>query len=134
MSQIFFSKIYRRTLFRILKYSDTVKKSVAAIRGSTMFSLLNVGNQTFYFLCYNQLKHNYIIAVCITTVFCVIYTATCGGPGVRYWLRRCAASRTVRGSIPGGVIGFFSDIFPSDCFMALGSTQPLEKMSTRNIS
>ena len=28
-----------------------------------------------------------------------------------YWLRRCATSRTVPGSIPGGVTGFFSDIF-----------------------
>jgi hypothetical protein len=42
-------------------------------------------------------------------------------------------SRTVTGSIPGGVTGFFSDIFPSDRTMALGSTQPLVKMSTRNI-
>jgi hypothetical protein len=32
-----------------------------------------------------------------------------------------------------GVTGFFSDIFPSDRTMALGSTQPLVKMSTRNI-
>ena len=39
----------------------------------------------------------------------------------------------VPGSIPGGVTGFFSDIFPSDHTMALGSTQPLVKMSTRNI-
>ena len=37
------------------------------------------------------------------------------------------------GSIPGGVTGFFSDIFPSDRTMALGSTQPLVKMSIRNI-
>ena len=37
------------------------------------------------------------------------------------------------GSIPGGVTGFFSDIFPSDQTMALGSTQPVVKMSTRNI-
>ena len=42
-------------------------------------------------------------------------------------------SRTVPGSIPGGVTGFFSDISPSDRSMALGSTQPLVKMSTRNI-
>jgi len=35
--------------------------------------------------------------------------------------------------IPGGVIGFFSYIFPSDRTMALGSTQPLVKMSTGNI-
>ena len=41
------------------------------------------------------------------------------------WLRRCA--------IPGGVTGFFSDIFPSERTMALGPTQPLVKMSTRNI-
>jgi hypothetical protein len=54
------------------------------------------------------------------------------GPGVAWWLRRCATSQTVPGSIPGGVTGFFSDIFPSDCTMALGSTQPLVKMSTRN--
>jgi hypothetical protein len=49
------------------------------------------------------------------------------------WLRRYATSRTVPGSIPGGVTGFFSDIFPSDRTMALGSNQPLVKMSTRNI-
>ena len=30
------------------------------------------------------------------------------------------------GSIPGGVTGFFSDAFPSDGTMALGSTQPSE--------
>ena len=41
-----------------------------------------------------------------------------------------ATSRTVPGSIPGVVTGFFSDIFPS---MVLGSTQPVVKMSTRNI-
>ena len=46
---------------------------------------------------------------------------------------RCTTSRTVPGSIPDGVTGFFSDIFPSDRTMALGSTQSLVKMSTRNI-
>ena len=36
----------------------------------------------------------------------------CGiGAWVPYWLRRCATSRTVPWSIPGGVTGFFSDIF-----------------------
>jgi hypothetical protein len=45
-----------------------------------------------------------------------------------------ATSRTVPGSIPGGVTGFFSDISPSDRSMALGSTQPLAKISTRNIT
>ena len=38
-----------------------------------------------------------------------------------YWLRRCTTSRTVPGSLPGGVTGFFSDIFlPNVPF--LGST------------
>jgi hypothetical protein len=55
------------------------------------------------------------------------------GPGVAKWLRRCATSRTVPASFPGGVTGFFSDIFSSDRTMFLGSTQPLVKMSTRNI-
>jgi hypothetical protein len=33
--------------------------------------------------------------------------------GVAKWLRRCATCRTVPESIPGGVTGFFSDIFPT---------------------
>ena len=33
------------------------------------------------------------------------------GPGVAYWLRHCATTRTVLGSIPGGVTGFFSHVF-----------------------
>jgi len=37
------------------------------------------------------------------------------------------------GSLPGGVTGFFSDIFPFDRTMDLGSTQPLVKMSIKNI-
>ena len=41
--------------------------------------------------------------------------------------------QAVLGSIPGGVTGFFSDIYPSDCTMALGLTQPPVKMSIRNI-
>ena len=49
--------------------------------------------------------------------------------GTALWLRRCATSWTVPGSIPGGVTGFFSDIFPSDHTMALGLTQLLVKMS-----
>ena len=45
----------------------------------------------------------------------------------------CPTIRTVPGSIPGVVTEFFSDIFPSDRTMVLGSSQPLVKMSTRNI-
>ena len=34
------------------------------------------------------------------------------GPGVAWWLRHCATSRTVPGSIPGGVTGDFFPWFP----------------------
>jgi len=48
----------------------------------------------------------------------------------RSWLRHCATSRKVAGSIPDGVFG----IFPSDRTMALGLTQPLTEMSNMNVS
>jgi len=40
---------------------------------------------------------------------------------------------TVQRSIPVGVTGFFSDILPFNRTMTLRSTQPLVKMSTKNI-
>jgi hypothetical protein len=48
------------------------------------------------------------------------------------WLRHYAISRKVAGSIPD-IIGFFNLPCPSSHTMALGSTQPLTEMSTRNI-
>jgi len=44
-----------------------------------------------------------------------------------------ATSRKVAGSIPNGVNGIFYWHNPSGRTMALGSTQPLTEMSTRNI-
>ena len=52
----------------------------------------------------------------------------------RSWLRHCATSRKVAGSIPDGVIGIFNWYNPSGRTMALGLSQPLTEMSTRNIS
>jgi hypothetical protein len=52
----------------------------------------------------------------------------------RSWLRHCATSWKVAGSIPDGVIGIFHWQNPSGRTMALGLTQPLTEMSTRNIS
>ena len=52
----------------------------------------------------------------------------------RGWLRHCATSRKVAGSIPDGVIGIFHCHNPSGRSMAPGLTQPLTEMSTRNIS
>jgi hypothetical protein len=58
----------------------------------------------------------------------------CGGTRWRSWSRHCATSRNVADSIPNGVIGIFHWHNPSGCTTALGSTQPLTEMSTRNIS
>jgi hypothetical protein len=52
----------------------------------------------------------------------------------RSWLGHCAANQKVVGLIPDGVIGIFHWHNPFSCTMALGSTQPLTEMSTRNIS
>ena len=52
----------------------------------------------------------------------------------RSWLTHCATSRKVAGSIPDGVIGIFHWHNPSGRTRALGSTQTLTEMSTRNIS
>jgi hypothetical protein len=48
-------------------------------------------------------------------------------------LRHYATSRKVAGSIPDEVIGIFNCPNPSSRTMALGSTQPLTEMSTRNL-
>jgi hypothetical protein len=50
------------------------------------------------------------------------------------WLRHCATSRKVAGSIPDSVIRYFNWHNPSGRTMVLGSTLPLTEMSTRNIS
>jgi hypothetical protein len=50
----------------------------------------------------------------------------------KYWLRHCATSRKFAGSIPDEAIRFFNWPNPSSRNMALGSTQPLTEMSTRN--
>jgi hypothetical protein len=44
-----------------------------------------------------------------------------------------ATSRKVANSIPDEVIGFFNCTNPSSRTMALGSTQPVTEMSTRNL-
>ena len=51
----------------------------------------------------------------------------------RSWLRHCATSRKAASSIPDCVIGIFHWHNPSGRTMALGLTQPLTEMSTRNI-
>jgi hypothetical protein len=52
----------------------------------------------------------------------------------RSWLRHCATSWKVAGSIPDGVTAIFQLLNLSDHIVAMGSTQPLTEMSTRNPS
>jgi hypothetical protein len=52
----------------------------------------------------------------------------------RSWLRHCVTSRKVAGSISDGVTGIFHWYNPSGRTMALGPTQPLTEMSTKNNS
>jgi hypothetical protein len=49
------------------------------------------------------------------------------------WLRHCATSWKVAGSIPDWVTGILHRLNPSGCTMFLGSTQPRTEMSTRNL-
>ena len=57
-----------------------------------------------------------------------------GGTRRHSWLRLCATSRKVPGSIPNGVTGIFHSHNPFDRTMALVLTQSLIEMSTGNIS
>jgi len=59
---------------------------------------------------------------------------TVGDTRWRGWLRHCATSRKVAGLIPDGFTGNLHWRNHSGSTMALGSTQPLTEMSTRNIS
>jgi hypothetical protein len=68
----------------------------------------------------------------------VVYQAsralTAGGTALkRSWLRQYVTSRKILGSFPDEAIGFFNSCSPSSRTVALGSTQPLTEMSTRNL-
>jgi hypothetical protein len=52
----------------------------------------------------------------------------------RSWLRHCATSQKVAGSIPDGVTGIIHGHNPSGRTVAVVLTQPLTEMSTRNTS
>jgi len=70
------------------------------------------------------------MCVCVCVCVCVYSRGT----RWRSWLRHCATSRKVAGSIPDSFIGTFHWHNPSGRTMALGLIQPLTEMSTRNIS
>ena len=55
-------------------------------------------------------------------------------PAVAQLVEALRCTRKVAGLIPDGVTAIFHWHNPSDRTMALGSTQPLTRMSTRNVS
>ena len=69
---------------------------------------------------YIYMHHRVIRHICVVTRW-------------RSWLRHSATGQKVAGSIPYGVVIFHSRN-PSVRTVALGLTQPLTEMSTRNIS
>ena len=66
--------------------------------------------------------------------YIMLYVSGGGGTRWRSWLRHCTTSRKVTGSLPDGVNGIFHGHNSSDRTVALGSTQPVTEMRTRNIS
>ena len=64
-------------------------------------------------------------------IFTSDHWSTGGSRGTRWqsWLRHCATSQKVMGSIPDGVIGIFHCHNPSSRSMALRLTQSVTKMS-----
>ena len=97
------------------------------------------------FICilYNKQWRVYVIwcilrycqIMTVPVYLCAIVKIICFNWGTwwRSWLRHSATIRKVESSIPF-VIGIFHWHNSSACTMAVGSTQPLTEMSTRNIS
>jgi hypothetical protein len=55
------------------------------------------------------------------------------GTRQRSWLRHYATHRNVAGSFPDKVVGFFDLLNPWSHIMALGSTQPVIELISRNL-
>jgi len=80
-----------------------------------------------------RLRFLFSVGTIIFTTFTTCFDI-CWGTRWRSWLRHCATSQKVASSIPDGVIGIFHWHNPSGRTKALGSTQTLTEISTRNIS
>jgi len=95
-------------------------------RGSGLFGCLSNYHVSSMYACH-----------CTDTSTKVLFSpvlSSKGGSRWRSWLRYCAKSRKVEGSIPDGVTGISQRHTPSGSTLTLGLTQPLTEMSTRNIS
>jgi hypothetical protein len=91
-----------------------------------------ISNKLFYEFIINQMHDIRLSHLTLVELMGLILCE--GGTRWRSWLRHCAKSRKVSGSIPDYVIGIFHWHNPSGRTMDLGLTQPLTEMSTSNIS
>jgi hypothetical protein len=94
--------------------------------------------------CYNTEEEGIMLLTCICIAQCITCLGNqlyCLGLSLLQantlivpWLRHCVTSLKIAGSVLNGVIEIFHSHNPSGRIMALGSTQPLIEMGTRNIS
>jgi hypothetical protein len=84
-----------------------------------------------YFCCPLKYETYVKMGQCVFMQFEQARASQCSSKFLQWhnWLRHCTTNRKVAGSIPVGVTDN-----PFGRAMALGSTQPLTEMSTRNIS
>ena len=117
-----------QTLLRLSNWWGTAHSMMHSGRTSQWESILNVMQQFGVF-------HPVILTGMFHECSClVLYSYRNKCTRWRSSLRHFATSREVTGSIPNGVTGIFHWHNPYDRPMALGLTQPLTEMSTRNIS
>jgi hypothetical protein len=113
---------------------------------------------TFQFSTWNKLRHPSFLCVCVISdslipvsivflsfmsmiphpywyAFYLYFLHFCGYVSCLFLpcLKHCATSRKFAGYIPDGVSWIFHWHNSHGCSMALGSTQPITEMSTRNI-
>jgi hypothetical protein len=69
--------------------------------------------------------------MCVCVCVCVC-AHNCWYTRWRSWLRHCATSRKVTGSIPVGVVGIFQWLNPFDRVVVSGSTQALTETTIRD--
>jgi len=109
---------------RCVRPCSAVKQELGAVAFSSVLLLL---------LAFSTAAATTIIII-ITITTTTTTAVTTGGTRWCSWLKHCAISRKVGGSIPDGVIRIFHLHNRSGRTMALGLTQPLTEISTRNIS
>ena len=113
-------------LFKMCKQHSEEGKCLSSTWGTITASAFNFCLSHSFYLWKKKQR---------TALGCILYsTLYIWGTWWRSWLRHCATSRKVAGSIPDDVIGIFRWHNPSGRTMALGLTQPLIEMSARNIS